>query len=238
MSGLSLGDAVKFHGVDVGTVKTLAIDNADPSLVQVDVSLRKDTPVKTDTKASLKLKGITGTLFVELNGAGVDAKNLVEATPAGQIPEIPSEKSKLTTLLDALPNVIEKFSSMETKASKMITDVGKVTGTMKEAAENAKKGLPPPERVFEKVNGGSELVDADENVGKDSNRLPQRRQDPCLVRRGERPPLRPGRLSPGHLTIMPGDRGLVRECHRHVSVVPSRPALPQKSSYVPCLTRV
>ena len=139
VSGLSLGDAVKFHGVDVGTVKTLAIDNADPSLVQVDVSLRKDTPVKTDTKASLKLKGITGTLFVELNGAGVDAKNLVEATPAGQIPEIPSEKSKLTTLLDALPNVIEKFSSMETKASKMITDVGKVTGTMKEAAENAKE---------------------------------------------------------------------------------------------------
>src|ERR1700694_5273764 len=42
VSGLSLGDAVKFRGVDVGTVKTLSIDNADPSLVQVDVSLRKE----------------------------------------------------------------------------------------------------------------------------------------------------------------------------------------------------
>jgi phospholipid/cholesterol/gamma-HCH transport system substrate-binding protein len=139
VSGLSLGDAVKFHGVDVGTVKTLAIDNADPQLVQVDVILRKDAPVKTDTKASLKLKGITGTLFVDLNGGSADAKSLVSATPEGQIPEIPSEKSKLTTLLDALPNVIEKFTSMESKASKMITDVGKVTGTMKEAAENAKE---------------------------------------------------------------------------------------------------
>ena len=139
VSGLALGDPVKFRGVDVGTVKTLSIDNADPSLVQVDVSLRKDAPVKTDTKASLKLKGITGTVFVELNGGSADAKSLLAVTESGKIPEIPSEKSKLTSLLDALPKVIEKFSAMETKASKMMTDVGKVTGTMKEAADNAKE---------------------------------------------------------------------------------------------------
>jgi beta-galactosidase GanA len=40
---------------------------------------------------------------------------------------------------------------------------------------------------------------------------------------GERPALRPGRLSLGHLTIMPGHRGLVSECHRHCLVVPFRP---------------
>jgi phospholipid/cholesterol/gamma-HCH transport system substrate-binding protein len=139
VSGLSLGDPVKFRGVDVGTVKALAIDDKDPNLVEVDVSLRKDTPVKTDTKASLKLKGITGNLIVELDGGSAKAKSLVEATPAGQIPEIPSEVSKLTSILDALPKVIEKFGSMETKAAKMMTDVGKVTGTMKEAAENVKE---------------------------------------------------------------------------------------------------
>ena len=139
VSGLSLGDAVKFHGVDVGTVKTMSIDNADPRLVQVDVSLRKDAPVKTDTKAHLKLKGITGTLFVELDGGSLDAKSLRESTPEGQIPEIPSEKSKLTSILDALPNIIDKFSSMESRATKVLTEVGKVSGTMKEAAENAKE---------------------------------------------------------------------------------------------------
>lgn len=139
VSGLSLGDAVKFRGVDVGTVKTMSIDNADPQLVQVDVSLRKDAPIKTDTKASLKLKGLTGNLIVELSGGTAQAKSLLETTPAGEIPEIPSEVSKLTTALDALPKVIEKFSAMETKASKVMTDVGKVTSTMKEAADNAKE---------------------------------------------------------------------------------------------------
>src|ERR1700693_4858834 len=78
VSGLALGDPVKFHGVDVGTVKTMAIDTADPRLVQVDVSLRKDAPIKTDTKASLKLKGITGVVFVELNGGTPEAKRLAE----------------------------------------------------------------------------------------------------------------------------------------------------------------
>src|SRR6516165_5892546 len=56
VSGLTLGDPVKYLGVDVGTVKTMSIDTADPQLVQVDVSLHKDAPVKTDTKAELKIK--------------------------------------------------------------------------------------------------------------------------------------------------------------------------------------
>jgi phospholipid/cholesterol/gamma-HCH transport system substrate-binding protein len=139
VSGLSLGDPVKFHGVDVGTVKTMAIDSRDSRLVEVDVSLRKDAPVKTDTKASLKLKGITGVVFVELNGGSPEAKRLADATPAGQVPEIPSEKSALTSILDALPTVIEKFSAIESKAQRVLTDVGKAAGTVNEAATDIKE---------------------------------------------------------------------------------------------------
>ena len=139
VSGLALGDPVKFHGVDIGTVRTMEIDKADPRLVQVDVSLRKDAPVKTDTKASLKLKGITGTVFVELNGGSVEAKRLVETTTPGQIPEIPSEKSQLTTLLESIPKVIESLSSLGGQAKKLMTEVGTVTGTMKAAAGDIKE---------------------------------------------------------------------------------------------------
>jgi phospholipid/cholesterol/gamma-HCH transport system substrate-binding protein len=139
VSGMALGDPVKFHGVDVGTVKTMAIDTADPRLVQVDVSLRKDAPVKADTKASLKLKGITGTVFVELSGGSADAKTLVETTPQGQVPEIPSEKSQLAGILESIPKVLDSLSSVGGQAKKLMSDVGKVTGSMKEAADNAKE---------------------------------------------------------------------------------------------------
>jgi phospholipid/cholesterol/gamma-HCH transport system substrate-binding protein len=139
VSGLSLGDPVKFHGVDVGTVKAMAIDAKDPRLVEVDVSLRKDAPVKTDTKASLKLKGITGVVFVELNGGGAEAQRLADTTPAGQVPEIPAEKSTLTSILDALPTVIEKFTAIENKTQKVLTDVGKAASTVNEAAGDIKE---------------------------------------------------------------------------------------------------
>ena len=131
VSGLALGDPVKFHGVDVGTVKVMTLDPADPRKVQVDVKLRKEAPVKTDTKASLKLKGITGVVFIELNGGTPNAQSLVAATPEGQIPEIASEKSGLASVIDQLPKVIEKFSAIEDQTKKVVTDVGEVTGKLK-----------------------------------------------------------------------------------------------------------
>ena len=132
VSGLTLGDAVKFHGVDVGTVKALSLDAGDPRRVQVDVKLRKEAPVKTDTKAILTPKGITGVVFIELNGGEPAAKDLVAVTPAGQIPEIPSEKGAIASILEQLPKVISKFSSIEDKVQNVVTDVGSVTNKIKD----------------------------------------------------------------------------------------------------------
>jgi len=139
VSGLSLGDPVKYRGVDVGTVKSMGIDGDDARCVQVDVKLHKDAPVKTDTRASLKLKGITGTVYIELDGGAPNTKLLVAQTPQGQIPEIASERSTLTTVLDQLPKVadqlpkvIEKFSALENQGKKVLSDVGEVTTKVKE----------------------------------------------------------------------------------------------------------
>ena len=132
VSGLSLGDAVRYHGVEVGTVKSMGLDPADQRRVQVEIKLRKETPVKTDTRAILTMKGITGVNFIELTGGATDAKDLVAVTPAGQVPEIPAEKSKLTVFLDQLPKVVQKFSAIEDKVQKVVTDVGGVTDKIKE----------------------------------------------------------------------------------------------------------
>jgi phospholipid/cholesterol/gamma-HCH transport system substrate-binding protein len=149
VSGLAQGDPVKFRGVDIGTVKTMNLDPEDPRRVQVDVSLRKDAPVKTDTKATLKLKGITGVVFIELNGGSAGARTLVAATAEGQVPEIPAEKSGLTAILDQLPKVIEKFSAIEDQTKKVVTDVGEVTGKIKDnpllGLSSSKKKTAPTE---------------------------------------------------------------------------------------------
>jgi phospholipid/cholesterol/gamma-HCH transport system substrate-binding protein len=146
VSGLAVGDPVKYRGVDVGTVKSMIIDPDNSLLVRVDVRLRKETPVKTDTRASLVLKGITGGVFIELNGGDSAAQTLLAATPEGKIPEIPSEKSSLKAMLDELPKMVkkfettaEKFSTMADKFSavgdqtkKVMTGVGELTDKVKD----------------------------------------------------------------------------------------------------------
>ena len=132
VSGLSLGDPVKYLGVDVGRVEALTIKPDDPSRVEVDVKLLKDTPVRTDTKATLQFKGITGAYFIELKGSTEDAKTLLSVTEPGEIPEIESKKSTFNTLMEELPKVVAKFSAIEDQTKKVITDIGAVTAKVKE----------------------------------------------------------------------------------------------------------
>jgi phospholipid/cholesterol/gamma-HCH transport system substrate-binding protein len=127
VSGLSTGDSVKYRGIDVGTVKSMLVDPDDSRLVLVDVRLRKETPVKTDTRASLTMKGITGVVFIELNGGDPEAKTLLEVTPPDSVPEIPSERTGLKAMIENLPKVVEKFSALEDQIKKVVTGVGGLT---------------------------------------------------------------------------------------------------------------
>ena len=145
VSGMAVGDPVKFRGVDVGSVKTIAVDPDNSKLVLVEVKLRKETPVKTDTKAILKLKGVTGVVYVELNGGAPNAQSLLAATPEGRIPEIASEKSSLATAMDQLPKVLEQFSAIEKQTKKVMSDVGEVTERVKDSP--VMKIFPPKEKT-------------------------------------------------------------------------------------------
>lgn len=138
VSGLKPGEAVKYHGVDVGAVKAITLDPNDPRRVVVDVTLDRRTPIKTDTRAQLKLKGITGLVYIELSGGNPEAKLLADATASGQVPEIPSEKSQLASVLDQLPKMFEQFSAIGTKTQSVLKDVGAVAKNAKVASENVK----------------------------------------------------------------------------------------------------
>lgn len=131
VSGLTAGDQVKYRGVDVGTVKSIVIDPDNSRLVLVEVRLRKETPVKTDTRASLALKGFTGAVFIELNGGDQAAKTLLAATPRGKVPEIPSEKTGLKAMLDELPKLVAKFGALEDQVKKVVTNAGALTEKVK-----------------------------------------------------------------------------------------------------------
>jgi len=141
VSGLDVGGVVKFRGIHVGNVEAMSIDPDDLSQIKVDVNILNSTPIKTDTIASLKLEGITGVIFIELSGSTPEAPFLVsenEEEPA----EIPSVPSALATLMDMLPQILDKISHISDQADKMFSNknIKALSGTisnMQEATKNA-----------------------------------------------------------------------------------------------------
>jgi phospholipid/cholesterol/gamma-HCH transport system substrate-binding protein len=122
VSGLNTGSPVKYRGVEVGSVEAIALDPQDMRLVRVEVKLRKGTPVKTDTFATLKLQGITGIIYIELDGGTPQAPDLLAVTPPGQEPEIPAERGVLSTLMDQLPELLKKLTRVADQSMKLVSD--------------------------------------------------------------------------------------------------------------------
>ena len=143
VSGLDVGGPVKFRGVQIGKVETMSIDPTDTRLIRVDISILKTTPVKSDTRASLKLQGITGGIYVELSGSSPEAPDLV-SNDKGNPAEIPAEPSTLNTIMDELPEILKKLSHIADQADKLFSDkniaaASSMIGNMQKASSNAKE---------------------------------------------------------------------------------------------------
>ena len=123
VSGLSVGSDVKFRGVKVGNVKSIIIDPKDSRLIETDILLLKSTPVKADTKASLKMQGITGVVFIELLGGDPTQPNIVtKDMDKDQVPEIPAQQSSLNALIDRVPILLDKVSASVDRLNQMLSD--------------------------------------------------------------------------------------------------------------------
>src|SRR3954471_8900780 len=66
VSGLNIGDQVRYGGLLVGTVIAMDIDSADPTRISVHFRVKRSTPVHIDTRASITQVGLLGEPFLAL----------------------------------------------------------------------------------------------------------------------------------------------------------------------------
>jgi phospholipid/cholesterol/gamma-HCH transport system substrate-binding protein len=93
VAGLTLESAVKYQGVEAGSVREIRVDPDDPGRVRLVIEVRGDIPVNADTVASLATQGLTGLVyFIELRGGGPGSVPL-KTTAGEDYPVIPSELS-------------------------------------------------------------------------------------------------------------------------------------------------
>jgi phospholipid/cholesterol/gamma-HCH transport system substrate-binding protein len=123
VDGLLRGAAVQFNGLKVGEVTQLRVGADDPSRVDVLVSIEKTTPVKTNTRARLEQKGLTGLAVVSLVGGTPGAQDLV-ALEGQQFPRIQAEHSELQNLVDNVQTLTKRADEVLGKLDRVIDENG------------------------------------------------------------------------------------------------------------------
>ena len=80
VTGLTEGSVVRYSGVPVGQVQSIALDPKVPGQVDVVIDVKPDTPVRTDTKVTLELQGLAGGLYVLMSG-GTEGAPMLRPVP-------------------------------------------------------------------------------------------------------------------------------------------------------------
>jgi phospholipid/cholesterol/gamma-HCH transport system substrate-binding protein len=121
VSGLTVGGAVQYNGIQVGEVRRLALDPEDPSRVFATVRVAASTPVKTDTVAKLAFTGLTGVSIIQLSGGSREAP-LLQPDPVTGVMLIHAETSALQKLLASSEDIATTASKVMLRLNDILSD--------------------------------------------------------------------------------------------------------------------
>ncbi|NRP74131.1 Chromosome partition protein Smc [Ensifer psoraleae] len=139
-NGLSVGSPVRFNGINVGTVRNLAIDANDPRFSIAITEVSTDAPVLKSTKATLEVQGLTGAAYIELSGGNKGDENILKtAIEKGTQAHILADQSSVTSLLATADQILDRANNAIGDIQGFVTEVrGPLTTTIGNAERFSK----------------------------------------------------------------------------------------------------
>ncbi|HEC1574963.1 TPA: MCE family protein [Campylobacter upsaliensis] len=119
VAGLGLKAPVRLLGVEVGSVENISIYTKQNLGVNILIKVKKETPIKEDTFATLQLQGITGLKFIQLQGGSVNSKKL---TSDNGYPVIAFRESFLATIDRQGERIFSLIKTADDKSKKLLSD--------------------------------------------------------------------------------------------------------------------
>jgi len=120
VDGLSLDSSVKLMGVDVGKVDKIEIDPNNIEQIRVLIRLNNNIKIVQGMYATLKLQGITGLSFIEIEGGKKGASELIATN--GKIPVIPSKESLSSKLSEVAPELLDRLQNISNQLEKLFSN--------------------------------------------------------------------------------------------------------------------
>ena len=100
-SGLRKGSTVNFAGVQIGTIKSLKLDN--PRKVVALAMVDSSAPIRKDTVVGLEFQGLTGIAAISLTGGAATAPPV--PLDEDGMPVLRADVSEIESIRDSLHNV-------------------------------------------------------------------------------------------------------------------------------------
>jgi len=143
VSGLNPQASVRYRGINVGRVTSLALDPKDRRRILVDIEVDKEIPITRGTYAQLGMEGITGVAYVHLLDDGKDDKPLQEQDLITMRP------SFMDTISDSAEDLARDSRVLVASLNKLLDE---------ENRSHIKKTLASLERISQNLDATSERV--------------------------------------------------------------------------------
>jgi phospholipid/cholesterol/gamma-HCH transport system substrate-binding protein len=165
VQGLQVDSIVKFRGVDIGSVRRIGVA-PDQRLIEVVMKIDAKNFSVGGVVASLRLAGITGIVYVELDTKKEDAPTLVPKDFAADYPVIPSAPSGIKQIESSINDILGSIKEINFKGigdqvmrtAKSIDDLvngQKLKRIMADAEKTASNLAAASDKLNRSLNDGS-----------------------------------------------------------------------------------
>ena len=162
VSGLSNASDVRFSGLPVGQVVDVRLSPNQDGTILVRVEVDAETPVRSDSIATIEAQGVTGVSFVGIGPGSPDAA-LLEPTEDQPVPEITAGRSTLQSLSEDAPQLLQESLQLVSDVVELLGDenrarINSIIANVETASADFAETLDGFSAVSETVNDFAEQI--------------------------------------------------------------------------------
>lgn len=171
--GLEPGGPVRYGGLKVGRVKSLRVDPQDNSRIEIRIQVSNETPVRTDSVASLSQLGMLGENYVEIQpGKAASVLPAGSTIPSAETQDLAALMRKMNALMEqAQPLVADlhkNLNQVTAQVDAVLVNLQDVTGpanrahlasVMRETDEMVKRNAPRIDAIAANMQNATAKID-------------------------------------------------------------------------------